>query len=177
MTRTRTRTRRPTDPRDQAEALGYDTGSRAIPVVVEDVAVGVRSTMKVAKRASPVPRMDGVTRGMHLAAERFVKAVEHMDAGLGMGPMQAGAERVQEPRRGDALGVSLLPQERALSAAQAHAVGAAAIGQAAYPVVWDVVVVGMTLAAYDAKRRWREGTARGLLFPALERLAEAYECA
>ena len=168
----------PPSPRDAAEAQGYDTGSRRIPVVVEDVAVGVRATIKVARRADPLNRVDGCTAGMRTAAAIYRQAVEHMEAGRGMGPMPHAADRVQEHRRGDGVGVELLHQERALSAADWHRKGVVAMGLAASQgVVHWVVVRGCGLAHYDEVRRWRKGTAKGQMLPALERLAEAYGCA
>jgi hypothetical protein len=178
MTRTRTRTRRPTDPRDQAEALGYDTGSRGIAVEVEHVAIGTRATHPRARRADPLNRVADCTAGMRTAAALYRRAYEHCEAGRGMGPMDAGAERVQEHRRGDGVGVALLPQEAAMSAAEVYRRGVQAMGLAASQgVVNWVVVRGGSLASYDEVRRWKEGRGKAELLPALQRLAEAYDCA
>jgi hypothetical protein len=163
----------PPSPRDAAEAQGYDTGSRAIDVVVEDVAVGARQTIKVARRADPLGRVDGCTPGMRAAAALFRRAYEHVDAGRGMGPIDPGRE--QRHTRGDGLGVTLLQQERAMTAAEWHRRGVQAMGLAASQgVVHWVVVRGGTLADYDEVRRWRRHTARVQLLAALARLADEY---
>jgi hypothetical protein len=163
--------------RTQAEALGYDTGSRAIPVVVEHVALGTRSTHPRARRADPLDRVADVTPGMRTAAAIYRRAVEHVEAGRGLGPMPWAADRVSEIRP-DGLGVALLPQERALSAAEWHRRGVQAMGLAASEgaVNW-VVLRGGSLADYDAMRRWRKGTSAGQLVAALARLTVAYNCA
>jgi hypothetical protein len=150
----------------------------AIPITVEDVAEGTRSTIKRARRADPLNRVDGATDGMRVAALIYRQAVEHCETGRGMGPMPWAADRVQELRRGDALGVTLLPQERALSAAEWHRRGVQAMGLAASQgVVNWVVVRGLPLTAYDATRKWREGRGKLELLAALDRLAGAYGCA
>lgn len=154
-----------------------DFGTGAFPVVVEEVAVAPnsRATFKRARRADPLDRVADATPGHKLAASIYRQAVEHTVAGLGMGPMPWAADRVQEGRRGDGLGVSLLPQERALSAAEWHRRGVQAMGLAASEgVVNWVVIRGGTLADYDEVRRWRRHTARAHLLAALDRLAEAY---
>lgn len=173
--RRRTRTA-PPNPRDAAEAQGFDTGSRAVEVVIEDVAVGTRTIIKRARVASPLARMSAVTPGMLVAATRFATYFEHMEAGIGLGAPETAAERVQEPRRGDGLGVALLPQERALAAAARYGQGCEAIGVAAMPVVAWVVLAGASLESYAKRHRMRETAASRALVAALERLAEAYEC-
>lgn len=170
--------RKPPDPRTEAEAQGFDTGSRAIPVDIVHIAVGTRSTHPQARRADPLNRVADCTEGMKVAAALYRRAIEHVEAGRGMGPMPWAAERVQEPRRGDGLGVTLLPQEAALSAAEWHRRGVQAMGLAASQgVVHWVVVAGLPLATYDETRKWRKGTACEQMLAALERLAEAYGCA
>lgn len=165
----------PPDPRAQAEAQGYDTGSAAIPVVIEHVAIGTRATHPRARRADPLNRIADCTDAHRTAAALYRRAVEHVEAGRGMGPMDAGTERVQETRRGDGLGVALLAQERALSAAEWHRRGVQAMGLAASQgVVNWVVVRGGALSAYDAVRKWREGRGKDELLAALDRLAGAY---
>lgn len=170
------KTNKPVDARTQAEALGYDTGSHAIPVVVENVALGTRSTHPRARRADPLDRVANVTPGMRTAAAIYRRAFEHVDAGRGLGPMPWAADQVSEIRP-DGLGVALLPQERALSAAEWHRRGVQAMGLAASEgVVNWVVLRGGSLADYDEMRRWRRHTARDQLVAALERLATAYNC-
>ncbi len=154
-----------------------DLGTGAFPVVVEEVPHGPnsRATFKRARRANPLDRIAEATPGHKLAALIYRQAVEHTADGRGMGPMPWAADRVQEARRGDGLGVALLPQERALSAAEWHRRGVQAMGLAAAEgVVNWVVIRGGTLADYDEVRRWRRHTARGQLLAALDRLAEAY---
>jgi hypothetical protein len=164
------------DPRDAAEALGFDTGSRAIPVVVDDVAVGARQIVKIARRADPLGRVEDCTPEMRAAAALFRRAYEHVEAGRGMGPIDPGREN--RHMRGDGLDVRLLPQEQAMSAAEWHRRGVQAMGLAvSQGVVHWVVLRGGTLADYDNVRRWRRHTARVQLLAALERLAEAYGCA
>jgi hypothetical protein len=167
----RARHRPPADPRDAAEALGFDTGSRAISVEIDDVAVGTRQTTKVARRADPLRRVGGVTPGMRAAAARFVRYREHMGAGLGAGS-DVSAVRVQDDG-----GVRLFAQERAYTAAVLYTRGEAAIGPHALDVVLWVVVAGRLLADYDTHRRWRKGTGAARLVAALERLAREYDCA
>jgi hypothetical protein len=150
----------------------------AIPITVEEVAEGTRATVRRARRADPLNRVDDCTAGMRVAALIYRQAIEHVEAGRGMGPMPWAADRVQELRRGDALGVTLLPQERALSAAEWHRRGVQAMGLAASQgVVNWVVVRGLPLTAYDATRKWREGRGKLELLAALDRLAGAYGCA
>lgn len=168
--RARPKPRPPADPRDAAEALGYDTGSRAIPVEIADVAVGTRQTIKVARRADPLARVVGVTRGMREAAALFVRYREHMGAGLGAGS-DVSVERVQDDG-----GVRLFAQERAYTAAVLYTRGEEAIGPGALGVVLWVVVDGRALADYDAMRRWRKGTGAVWLVAALGRLAREYGC-
>jgi hypothetical protein len=162
------------------QIVNPDTGEvrYAIPIEVEDVAEGTRSTIRRARRADPLNRVDGATDGMRVAALIYCQAVENCVAGRGMGPMPWAADRVQDLRRGDALGVSLLAQERALSAAEWHRRGRQAMGLAASDgVVHWVVIAGLPLDAYDATRKWRRHTAREQLLAALDRLAMAYGCA
>lgn len=173
----RPRRRRPTpaDPRAQAEAQGFDTGSPAIPVTIEHVAVGTRSTHPRARRADPLNRIAECTDAHRSAAAIYRQAVEHCEAGRGMGPMPWAADRVQEARRGDGAAVALLPQEQALSAATWHRRGVQAMGLAASEgVVNWVVLQGGSLSHYDEVRRWREGRGKVELLAALDRLAEAY---
>ena len=154
-----------------------DFGSAAIPVVVEEVAVAPnsRATVKRARRVDPLDRVADATASHKVAAAIYRQAYEHTADGRGMGPMPWAADRVQEARRGDGLGVALLPQERALSAAEWHRRGVQAMGLAAAEgVVNWVVIRGGSLADYDEVRRWRKGSARGHLLAALDRLAEAY---
>lgn len=170
------KTNKPVDARTQAEVLGYDTGSHAIPVAMESVALGTRSTHPRARRADPLDRVADVTPGMRTAAAIYRRAVEHVEAGRGMGPMPWAADRVAEIRS-DGIGVTLLPQERALSASEWHRRGVQAMGLAASEgVVNWVVLRGGSLADYDEMRRWRRHTAREQLLAALERLATAYNC-
>ena len=127
-----------------------------------------------ARRADPLARVDGCTAAMRMAAATYRQAVEHIEAGRGMGPMPWASDRVQEHRRGDGLGVELMAQERALSAADWHRRGVQAMGLAAAGVVDWVVIAGRSLGEYDATRRWRKGSARMQLFGALGRLTTAY---
>jgi len=154
-----------------------DFGTGAFPVVVEEVAVAPnsRATVKRARRADPLDRVADATASHKVAAAIYRQAYEHTADGRGMGPMPWAADRVQEARRGDGLGVSLLPQERALSAAEWHRRGVQAMGLAASEgVVNWVVIRGGTLSDYDAVRRWREGRGRAELLAALDRLSVAY---
>jgi len=167
----------PVDPRVIAEGQGYDMGSLAVAVVVEVVAVGTRDTIKRARRADPLNRVDGCTAGMRTAAAIYRQSVEHIEAGRGMGPLPYASDGVQEHRRGDGTGVELMAQERALSAADWHRRGVQAMGLAASQgVVHWVVVAGLPLASYDETRKWRKGTGCGQMLAALERLAGAYKC-
>lgn len=172
--RPRTRRQHP-DPRAQAEAQGYDTGSRAIPVVIEHIAVGTRATHPRARRADPLNRVADCTDAHRTAAAIYRQAMEHVEAGRGMGPLPWAAERAA---RGGGSAVAMLPQEQALSAAEWHRRGVQAMGLAAAEgVVNWVVVRGLPLGDYDGLRRWRKGVACMQLVAALDRLAEAYGCA
>lgn len=169
------RTKPHPDPRTAAEALGYDTGSRAIPVDIDEIAVGTRATHPRAKRADPLNRVADCTAEMKTAAAIYRQAYEHTEAGRGMGPLPLAADRVQHSRHD---GGATLPQEAALSAAEWHRRGVQAMGLAASQgVVQWVVIAGGALSDYDAVRRWREGTGSRQLLAALGRLAEAYGCA
>jgi hypothetical protein len=175
----RTRTAQPIRSDFGPEIVDPTTGEvrYAIPITVEEVAEGTRATVRRARRADPLNRVDDCTAGMRVAALIYRQAIEHVEAGRGMGPMPWAADRVQELRRGDALGVTLLPQERALSAAEWHRRGVQAMGLAASQgVVNWVVVRGLPLGEYDATRKWRKGTACGHLLAALDRLSDAYGC-
>lgn len=173
---TRTKPRRPRkshDPRDAAEALGYDTGSRAIPVVIEHVAVGTRGTRPQVMRRSNVAGIEGVTEEMAKAAEAFVRAWEHLCEGCGMGPMDLDAEKPRG-RHGDGLGVVLLPQERAMSAAEVHRIGTQAAGIVGSALVHWVAIDGRGLRAWEQAQGWRNGRAADALRGALSAMADAY---
>lgn len=176
MTRPARRRRAPpSDPRQQAEAQGYDMGSPGIAVVVEHVAVGTRSTHPRARRADPLVWMPACTAEMRVAAELYRRAWQHCEAGLGMGPLDPEVERARAGYSGLAAAVPLLPQERAISASAWHRRGEQAMGLAASQgVVNWVVIRGGGAAAYDAVRRWRKGTASAQLLAALGRLAVEY---
>jgi len=149
----------------------------ALPVEITEVAAGpnTRATVRRARRADPLNRIEDCTDEMRTAAAIYRQAVEHCESGRGMGPMPWAVDRVQESRRGDGLGVSLLAQERALSAADWHRRGVQAMGLAASQgVVHWVVIAGLPLTEYDAVRRWQRHTSRGQLLAALERLVGEY---
>ncbi|CAB4147503.1 hypothetical protein UFOVP504_30 [uncultured Caudovirales phage] len=149
----------------------------ALPVEITEVAAGpnTRATVRRARRADPLNRVEDCTDEMRTAAAIYRQAVEHCESGRGMGPMPWAVDRVQEGRRGDGLGVSLLAQERALSAAEWHRRGVQAMGlQASQGVVHWVVIAGLPLTEYDAVRRWQRHTSRGQLLAALERLVKGY---
>jgi hypothetical protein len=151
-----------------------DFGTGAIPVVIEDVAVGVRATVKRGRRREAWEGIKGLTRGMHQAALAYRQAWEHLSDGRGMGPMPWGADRVGNTGSG----VFLLAQERALSAADVHTRGVQAMGLAASQgVVRWVVIEGKPVEAFDVAMQRRKGLASVELVAALERAAEAYGCA
>ena len=144
-------------------------------IEIEDVAVGTVGTVRRARLADPLVRIGAVTTGMRLAASIYRQAVEHVEAGRGMGPMPWAADRVQEHRGSE--GPSLLPQERAASAARWYRRGLQALGLvAAKGVVHWVVIAGLAPVDYDADRRWRKGRATKQLVAALGRLAVEYGC-
>jgi len=154
-----------------------DLGTGAFPVVVEEVAHGPnsRATFKRARVADPLDAIASITPGQKMAARIYRQARQQCDAGQGMGPLPYAVDRVQEHRVGDGLGVKLLPQERAISAAAWHRRGQEAMGLAATEgVVNWVVMRGLPLSRYDEVRRWRRHTARRQLLAALDRAAEAY---
>jgi hypothetical protein len=129
----------------------------------------------VSKRRSNVATIEGVTLGMITAADRFARAWEHTGDGKGMGPIDPQVERARI-QRGDGLGVQLLAQERAITAAAVHRIGTEAAGIAS-PLVHWVVIDGGGLREWETRMSWRNGTARGILLAALLRMADAYECA
>lgn len=142
---------------------------KPIPVVVEDVAVGVRAAVKRGRRRHAWEGVQGITPGMHLAALAYQQAWEHLCDGKGMGPMPWGADM------GRGLGVALFPQERAITAATVHRRGVQAMGViASEGVVRWVVLDGRSLGSYDAARQQREGRGARELVEALNRLAVAY---
>jgi len=151
-----------------------DFGTGAIPVVIEDVAVGVRATVKRGRRREAWEGIKGLTKGMHEAALAYRQAWEHLSDGRGMGPMPWGADRVAH----SASGAFLLPQERALSAAAVHTRGVQAMGlSASQGVVKWVVLDGRPVEAFDVAMRRRKGLASVELIQALGRAADAYGCA
>lgn len=157
------------------EILDPTTGElrRAVPLVVEDVAVGVRATVKRGRRREAWEGVKGLTPGMHQAALAYRQAWEHLSAGRGMGPMPWGADRVG----GTGIGVVLLAQERGLSAADVHTRGVRAMGLvASQGVVQWVVIEGRALGSFDARQRWRKGQGAVQLVGALERVAKEYGC-
>ena len=146
----------------------------AFPIVVEDIAVGVRATVKRGRRREAWEGIKGLTKGMHEAALAYRQAWEHLSDGRGMGPMPWGADRVS----GAGSGVFLLGQERALSAATVHRRGVQAMGlSASQGVVQWVVIEGRPVEEFDTARRKRKGLASAELIEALSRAAEAYGCA
>jgi hypothetical protein len=157
------------------EILDPTTGElrRAVPLVVEDVAVGVRAIVKRGRRREAWEGIKSLTPGMHQAALAYRQAWEHLSAGRGMGPMPWGADRVG----GTGAGVVLLAQERGLSAADVHTRGARAMGLvASQGVVQWVVIEGRGVEAFDVARQRRKGQAGVELVEALSRAAEAYGC-
>lgn len=151
-----------------------DFGAVAIPVVIEEIAVGTRATVRRARRREAWEGVKGLTRGMHLAALAYRQAWEHVASGRGMGPMPWGSDRVSYISSG----VFLLPQERALSAAAIHTRGVQAMGlRASQGVVQWVVLEGGAVRVYEDKHGMRHGAGAAQLLAALERLAEAYGCA
>lgn len=153
------------------EIIDPTTGEvrRALTIVVEEIAVGTRATVKRARRADPLAGIDGITPSMRTAAAIYAQACEHVMAGRGMGPMPWAADRVGTDRN-----AGLLAQERALSAAEWRRRGKAAMGEQCEHVVACVCVDGLSLAAYDALRRWRKGGGRAVLLAGLTVLAEEY---
>ena len=151
-------------------ATDSDFGSDRIPRVIDDVAEGSRATIKRARRADPLDRID-LPPEHRQAARIYRQAAAHVAAGRGMGPLPYG--RDVAPTGGP--GAQLCAQERALSAAEWHRRGVQAMGLAAAEgVVHWVVIVELPLSAYDATRKWREGRGATELRAALERLAVAY---
>lgn len=144
----------------------------AIPIAVDDVAVGARAYVKRARRREAWESLKGITPGMHLAAMAYRQAWEHCQAGKGMGPMPWGADKT-----GFGMSAFLLPQERALSAAAIHTRGVQAMGLwASQSVVQWVVLDGGTVRTYEGRHGMRHGAGAAQLLAALERLAEAYGC-
>jgi hypothetical protein len=176
----RTRTAQPIRSDFGPEIVDPQTGEvrYAIPVEVVEVPLGpnTRATYQRGRRADPLNRIDDVTDAMKIAAERFRRYDQHRWAGLGAGPPDPSVERVQEARAGDGFGVKLMAQERAYTASVMYTRGEEAIGPAIDVVLW-VVIHGKPIGGFDALRRWREGSAKRVLLPALQRLAVEYGCA
>ena len=151
-------------------ATDSDLGSERIPRVIDDIADGSRATVKRARRADPLDRIE-LAPEQRQAARIYRQAVQHVAAGRGMGPLPYG--RDVAPTGGP--GANLCAQERALSAAEWHRRGVQAMGlAAAQGVIHWVIIVELPLSAYDATRKWREGRGAAELRAALERLAAAY---
>ena len=151
---------------------GSDFGSPAIPKIIDDVHLSPSTVVKRARRADPLTRLN-LPASSTQAALVYRQAVQHIAAGIGMGPMPWARER----ERGGSSGVAveMLPQERALSAADCHRKGVQAMGLAAAGgVVNWVVIAERPLADYDATRKWRKGRGMVELIVALERLAMAF---
>lgn len=160
--------------RQPPQRVTSDLGTGAIPLVVEDVAVGMRATVKRGRRREAWEGVKGLTKGMHEAALAYRQAWEHLCDGRGMGPMPWGAERVG----GMGSGAFLLAQERALSAAAVHTRGVQAMGlSASQGVVQWVVIEGRPVEAFDVARQRRKGLGSAELIEALGKAAEAYGCA
>ena len=141
-----------------------------VRVVIEDVAVGTRGTVKRARRADPLDLIDGVTPGMKMAAEIYRQACGQVEVGRGMGPLPFGRD---VPGLGN--GAGLLPQERALSAAMWVRIGNASFGSSwAEWLIVEMVIKGASLTDCAQKLRRRKYTARAHLLVALDRLALAY---
>ena len=140
------------------------------PVAIMEIAESPTSTVKVARRGDLLDLMH-IPQGHRLAGRIYRQAVEHMEAGKGMGPLPFARDVAGD----SGVLVWLAPQERALSAADWHRRGVEAMGQAsAQGVVNWVIVRGLPLVDYDATRQWRKGTASAQLRAALERLAAEY---
>ena len=151
---------------------GSDFGSAAIPKIIDDVHLSPSTVVKRARRADPLARLD-LPASSAQAALIYRQAVQHIAAGIGMGPMPWARERDGGGSFG--LAVNMLPQERALSAADWYRKGVQAMGLAAAEgVVHWVVIAELPLANYDAMRKWRKGRGRAELIAALERLAIAF---
>lgn len=150
---------------------GSDFGSAAIPKIIDDLHLNPNTLVKRARRADPLVQLD-LPGSLAQAAIVYRQAVQHIAAGIGMGPMPWAREREHGGSSGVA--VELLPQERALSAADCHRKGVQAMGMAAAEgVVHWVVIAERPLADYDATRKWRKGRGMAELIAALERLAMA----
>lgn len=149
-----------------------DYGSPAIPITIDDVATGTRSTVKRARRADPLTTVDGCTPSMRAAASVFRQAVEHVDAGLPMGALPWAADRVSHSHGG----AGLLAQERAISAAEWCRRGTGAMGARGTHVVLCVAVHGMSLVGYDAMMCWRKGGGKSVMLASLSALADEYGC-
>lgn len=146
----------------------------ALPITVETIAVGTRGNAKRARRADPLARIEGLTAGMRAAAAIYRQAVEHTAAGRAMGPMPWAADRVMHSRSG----VSLLAQERAVSAAMWARRGVEAMGgKDAYGVVEWVLISGWSVRSWEDGAGVAHGAGTRRLLVALEALAEAYEVA
>lgn len=151
-----------------------DFGSYRIPKEYDDVSVGSRSTFKRARRVDPLEGIS-LTQGQRQAAMIYRQAVEHVTAGIGMGPLPWGRDvqnRLGSPYSGSGLG----PQERALSAADWLRRASVAIPAACQPhgVLACVVVAGWSLRSYDRWRRWTDGNGAVELRTALEACARAF---
>lgn len=149
-----------------------DLGSRRIPRVVEDIAEGSRNTVKRARRCDPLDFMD-LTQPQRHAAVIYRQAVQHIQAGVGMGPLPWGRDNRNS---GPYSGLSLGPQERALSAAEWHRRASLAVPVACQPNgVLSVVVIGeWSLTRYDRWREWREGRGMRELRAALDACAKVF---
>ena len=164
--------RKPTDAelqRQREDRLKMTLARSARVIVVDDVAEGSRATVKRARIADPLDRLD-LERPLRHAAEVFRQAYEHLSAGRSLGPMPWAKDRVDESRSsGEATVLT------ATSAALWYRRGVQAMGLAASQgVVQWVVIRGLPLKAYDASQSWRKGRGKIELVGALTRLADVY---
>lgn len=145
-----------------------DMGSDRIPRVVEKIANGTAGTVKRARRADPLDRIKGVTKGMGDAAEIFRDSHAVMVSGCETNATSIARDRV------DGAGVALLHQERVVRATTQYRRGVQAMGVTGAAVAVGVVLDGKPLWLVDRAMQWRNGCASDILLPALDRLAVEY---
>ena len=142
--------------RQRADARVIALTLAAREIVVEDIAEGVRKTVKRMRRVSPLERLT-LPPGCYNAAILYRQAWEHVSAERGMGPMPWGRDVGSRGSSEQVYGPM-----RALSAAEWLRRGYQAMGQiASGGVVYWVVIAGLPLCEYDTTRQWREG--RGMI--------------
>lgn len=157
-----------------ADGPKSDLGSGRIPKEIDTIAGATAfATVKRARRVDPLLGLS-LPQGHYHAALIFRQAVEHIEAGIGMGPLPYARDFVAGSSDQS---MRLWSQQRALSAADWHRRGVQAMGHIATSgigVVTAIVLAEWSLTRYDRFRAWTEGRGATELRAALTNLSREY---